>query len=98
MSKIIYVVDDEPEVLELLGLLLRRLDASWQVMEFSTPAQALTAARTTAPNLVLADQNLSGMTGHQMLDSIRQMAPNTIRIIVSAQAQWNVLAGGLCFP
>jgi HD-like signal output (HDOD) protein/CheY-like chemotaxis protein len=87
MSKIIYVVDDEPEELQLLGLLLRRLDPSWQVMEFSTPAQALAVARTTAPNLVLADQNLSGMTGHQMLDSIRQMAPNAIRIIVSAQAQ-----------
>jgi HD-like signal output (HDOD) protein/ActR/RegA family two-component response regulator len=88
MSKIIYVVADEPGVLELLGLLLRRLDPSWQVTEFSTPAQALTAVRITPPNLILVDQNLSSMTGNQMLESIRQMAPNTIRIIVSAHAQW----------
>jgi HD-like signal output (HDOD) protein/CheY-like chemotaxis protein len=88
MSKIIYVVDDEPEVLEALGLLLRRLDPSWQVTEFLTPAQALTAVRTTPPNLVLVAQNMSSMMGNQMLESIRQMAPNTIRIIISANAQW----------
>src|SRR5579872_5112734 len=87
MSKIIYIVDDERGVLQELGLLLRKLDSSWQVAEFSTPERALSAVRTNPPNLVLADQDMPGMTGSQMLESIRQMAPNTIRIILSSHSQ-----------
>jgi HD-like signal output (HDOD) protein/CheY-like chemotaxis protein len=85
MSKIIYLVDDEPGVLQILGALLRQHDLGWRVEEFSTPTQVLAAVKIAPPHLVLADQRLPGMTGGQMLETIRQMAPQTIRIIVAAQ-------------
>jgi HD-like signal output (HDOD) protein/CheY-like chemotaxis protein len=86
MLKKIYIVDDEPDVRELLRDLLRGLDPSWQVTDFSTPAQTLAAVENSPPDLVLADQKMPGMTGSQMLELIRQTAPQTVRIIVSAQA------------
>jgi HD-like signal output (HDOD) protein len=87
MSKIIYVVDDESDVLQTLGSLLRRLDPTWQVTEFSTPQQALSTVRTFPPNLVLSDEQMPGMTGSQLLESTRQLAPNAVRIILSSHAQ-----------
>jgi HD-like signal output (HDOD) protein/CheY-like chemotaxis protein len=84
MSKTIYIVDDEPGVLRLLGLVLRRLDPSWRVTEFSTPSQALAAVRRTPPHLVLSDHEMPEMTGSAMLEIIRQIAPETVRVIISS--------------
>ncbi len=82
--KIIYIVDDEPGMRRVLGLLLRKLDSTWRVDEFSSPEQALAAARQEAPDLVLADYEMPGMSGTELLDRIRQIAPATVRIMISS--------------
>jgi HD-like signal output (HDOD) protein len=56
------------------------------VTGFTKPVDAIAAVRQMAPHLVLADQTMPGMTGSQMLDVIRGIAPQAVRIIISAHA------------
>lgn len=84
MTKTIYIVDDEQGVRETLAYLLRTFEPDWHAVQFSTPSEALAAVRAVPPQLVLADQTMAEMTGTQMLETIRQIAPATVRIIVSA--------------
>lgn len=84
MTKIIYIVDDEQGVRETLKYLFKTFDPTWKVVEFSTASEAVEAVRSRPPQLVLADQTMPGMSGTQMLEIIRQIAPATIRIILSA--------------
>lgn len=86
MLKVIYIVDDQPGVLQTLGYLARRFDPDWKVREFTLPSGAIEAVRRTPPHLVLADQTMPEMIGSQMLDVIRQIAPQTVRIIISGHA------------
>lgn len=83
MSKLIYLVDDNEEVLEMLTLLLSGLDSAWEIIPFSEPAEAISAAGQRPPNLVLSDQDMPQMSGTQMLEAIRLRAPAAVRIIVS---------------
>ena len=75
MLKTIYIVDDEPGFLQVLGLLLRRLDPSWHVFEFSLPSQALAAVRQSPPHLILSDHEMPEMNGSELLDQIREISP-----------------------
>jgi HD-like signal output (HDOD) protein len=86
MSKLIYIVDDQPGVLITLGFLLRRIDPTWKVVEFSNPLETIEAVRVAPPNLVLADQTMPEMLGTEMLEQIRRLAPQTVRIIISGHA------------
>jgi HD-like signal output (HDOD) protein len=86
MSKLIYIVDDQPGVLITLGFLLRRIDPTWKVVEFSNPLETIEAVRIAPPNLVLADQTMPEMLGTEMLEQIRRLAPQTVRIIISGHA------------
>ena len=93
MSKLIYIVDDEPGVLQVLGLLLRRLDPNWRVVEFSLPSQALTAIRQNPPHLVLSDHEMPEMSGTKLLDRIRQISPSTVRIMISSHVGFSAKLG-----
>jgi len=93
MPKIIYVVDDEPEVRRMFGLCLRRLHPSWRVTEFATPAEALGAIEQRPPHLVLSDHEMPGMSGSELLDRIRQIAPATVRIMISSHVGFSKKLG-----
>jgi HD-like signal output (HDOD) protein/CheY-like chemotaxis protein len=85
LEHLIYVVDDEPAVLQALKLTLRRFGANWRVQEFAQPEAALAAVKVQAPDLLLTDQFMPGLCGSQLLDLVRQIAPQTVRIIMSGQ-------------
>lgn len=86
MSRLIYIVDDQPCVLAALGYLVRTFDPNWEVREFYTPTAAIEAVRKSPPHLVMTDQTMPLMMGSQLLDVVRQIAPATIRIIISGHA------------
>jgi HD-like signal output (HDOD) protein len=89
MKKCIYVVDDQTLVLETAVLVIRSIDSELEVTGFNNPLQALAAAQTRAPDLVLSDQGMPEMQGSQLLDKIRAISPTTIRIIMSGYVALN---------
>ncbi len=85
MQKIIYLVDDEPGVLDMLGVFLRSIDSSWKVTEFSKPSELLAAVQRQPPHVVVSDHEMPEMTGSALLDCVRKTSPTTVRVIVSSQ-------------
>jgi HD-like signal output (HDOD) protein len=91
MKRCIYVVDDQLAVLDTAVLILRGIDAQWEVTGFSEPLAALTAVKSKAPDLILSDQLMPGMLGSQLLEEVRGVAPAAIRVIMSGYVSLNKL-------
>jgi HD-like signal output (HDOD) protein len=85
------VVDDQVAVLDTAVLILRGIDAQWQVIGFSDPQAALAAVKSKAPDLILSDQLMPGMLGSQLLEEVRKVAPAAIRVIMSGYVSLNKL-------
>ncbi|HEY3861598.1 MAG TPA: response regulator [Verrucomicrobiae bacterium] len=91
MKRCIYVVDDQTAVLDTAVLILRGIDAQWQVTGFSDPQAALAAVMSQAPDLILSDQLMPGILGSQLLEKVRSVAPAAIRVIMSGYVSLNKL-------
>lgn len=80
----VLLVDDEPNVLEGLTLHLRR---RYEVVTASNGAMGLAMMHTdTAPAVVISDMNMPGMDGATFLASVRRIYPNTVRVLLTGQA------------
>lgn len=96
MSPVIYLVDDEPLLMELLGQYVKKSKKSWNIVCFSEPEKALKAASENRPDIVISDFAMPDMIGTVLLEKIRLTAPNTIRILVSGYADPSALGDKLC--
>jgi two-component system CheB/CheR fusion protein len=67
----ILLVDDSPEVLETLKMLLEMEDA--EVMAFDHPVEALKAAEDNRFDLIISDLGMPVMTGHELMSALRQL-------------------------
>jgi CheY-like chemotaxis protein len=89
VSVYILVVDDEPDVEELFRQQFRRdLRGGRFVMEFALSAPAalrrVAELRDCALVLILSDVNMPGMTGLDMLPSMRAARPDVPIIMITA--------------
>jgi len=80
----ILCVDDEPKVLEGLALHLgRRFD----VVSAGGGAQALEAVQAEGTfAVVISDMRMPGMNGAQVLAKIRELRPDSVRMLLTGQA------------
>jgi diguanylate cyclase (GGDEF)-like protein len=78
------IVDDEHIILETLSRLLSN-DFDVLAVDSAEAAQRVFGERTV--DLVLADQNLPGMSGVQLLAWIQQHSPRTIRLMMTGLAR-----------
>lgn len=78
----ILVVDDEPQIQRFLKPALSA--AGYEVLEAMTGAEALKAAATTAPDLVILDLGLPDMDGKEVIANLRGWTQVPI-IILSAR-------------
>jgi two-component system CheB/CheR fusion protein len=67
----VLLLDDSPEVLEALQLLLELEDA--QVLAFDHPSKALAVAQSHRFDVVISDIGLPGMDGHEFLAALRKL-------------------------
>jgi response regulator RpfG family c-di-GMP phosphodiesterase len=80
----ILCVDDEPAILNALRRTLTR--DGYEVLRASSAVEALAILeRERGVDVVLSDQQMPGMTGIAMMESVRRSFPDTIRLLVSAQ-------------
>lgn len=83
MKRRILIVDDEASLLSLLALIFDSTDPNWDVATCSHPAEAIEKVRDFQPDLLLTDQTMPGMSGCQLLSQIGEIAPQTVRILIS---------------
>jgi DNA-binding NtrC family response regulator len=78
------LVDDEPN---LTSALVRSLDRSqFEIFTADSAQKGLMILAGNDIDVVVSDERMPGMTGSQFLDRSAQEWPNTIRMILSGQA------------
>ncbi|MBF5057006.1 response regulator [Alcanivorax sp. 521-1] len=78
----IMVVDDEDYILKALRRVLADRE-DWEVETYNDPAQALRRARTTVFDAVITDYRMPEVDGIELLQALREMQPDTIRILLT---------------
>jgi two-component system, probable response regulator PhcQ len=78
------LVDDEPN---LTSALVRSLDRTqFEIFTADSAQQGLLILAGNDIDVVVSDERMPGMTGSQFLAEVRKKWPNTIRMILSGQA------------
>lgn len=91
----IMVVDDDYELLKLIGMLLRRIGADSR--PFYDGQEALQYLEADTPDLIILDLMLPDMDGFEILQRIRQQSrfDHVPVLILSAKADPNTIRQGL---
>jgi DNA-binding NarL/FixJ family response regulator len=93
----IVIVDDHPLVRDAIRRTLAAPDMA-VVGEAGTGPEGLAIAASLAPDLILVDLNLPGMSGHELLRDLRTRAPGARLVVLTASssaddAEQAILAG-----
>ena len=90
----ILIVEDDPEaasfIIKVLGV-----RGNFDVTHTSDPVAALLRASTESWDLVLTDVEMPGMTGIELLESLRRVAPDLPVAIMTAHASVGTAIGAL---
>jgi DNA-binding NtrC family response regulator len=78
----IMVVDDEDYILKALSRTLG-LHEHWEVETYTDAREALRRARTTVFDAVITDYRMPDMDGIELLQALREIQPDTIRILLT---------------
>jgi putative nucleotidyltransferase with HDIG domain len=89
-KRILFVVD-EPELLESLIAALGRYAREWRVESVGGGSAALAVLDGQPADVVIAEMQMAGMDGATLLAHVHDRWPATIRIILSADANPQVL-------
>ena len=83
------LVDDEVRVLKALKRVF--VDENYKILTAENGRAALDILTTNVVNLVISDYSMPGMTGVELLTTIREKYPNTIRIMLTAHSNSDVV-------
>ncbi|MBU2293616.1 MAG: response regulator [Gammaproteobacteria bacterium] len=76
----ILFVDDEERILRSLALQFRR---EYEVLTESDPRRALERLKSESVQIIVSDQRMPQMSGAELLAQARQIAPDTLRILLT---------------
>ncbi|MDD5640232.1 MAG: sigma-54 dependent transcriptional regulator [Syntrophales bacterium] len=82
------IIDDEVSIRQGLSFALQK---DYQVQAFATAEEALKALKPEAPDLVLLDIGLPGISGLEALKEIKAISPETLVIMVTAYEEINTV-------
>jgi DNA-binding NtrC family response regulator len=85
MPEKILVVDDEPDMLRLLSMILRDKTA-YDVTTTNNPVEALELARKGGFDILITDLKMPGLDGIELLNAVRGFDPDIPIIIITAYA------------
>jgi CheY-like chemotaxis protein len=88
----IFVVDDEPVIASSLAAILQMNGFSARF--FTCPLEALAAARSESPDLVISDVAMPGMSGIDLAIQMRAQYPSCKILLFSGQAATSDLLEG----
>ncbi|MES2160502.1 MAG: EAL domain-containing protein [Pseudomonadota bacterium] len=80
-AQTLLIVDDDVNVLSSLHRLFRR--DGYQILMAATPAEGFELLALHAVQVIVCDQRMPGLSGTEFLSKVKEMYPETIRIILS---------------
>lgn len=89
-DRTLLIVDDDEYILTALRYQLA--DSGYQVLVCDQPLAAFELLAKHEVGVIVADQYMPQMTGIELLNRVKNMYPTTVRIILSGQADLQILA------
>src|SRR5688572_29271467 len=86
-NKRILFVDDEPALLDGLRGRLRSLRSRWEMVFVESASRAITEIEHQPFDVVVSDMRMPTIDGAQLLTTIAERWPATIRIVLSGHHQ-----------
>jgi CheY-like chemotaxis protein len=80
----VFVVDDEPVIASTLSAILKL--HGYTTTSFTSPLEALAAARTSTPDLLITDVMMPGISGIELAIQIKAVCPECKILLSSGQA------------
>ena len=95
---LIFVVDDEPMLLELASVILQPL--GYQVKTFRDPQSALEAYTSSKPfpSLLITDYAMHSMNGMDLIQACRKLAPAQRVLLISGTVDENIFRNSSVKP
>ena len=84
MKRVLFV-DDEPMVLDGLRRMLRGMRNEWEMEFAASGPEALKILDNKQFNVVVTDMRMPGMDGCQLLNLVKELHPQVVRIVLSGQ-------------
>lgn len=88
----ILFVDDEPNVLSGLRNLLRKQRHQWDMLFATSGPAALEELAQGPVDVIVSDMRMPGMDGAALLTRVRDLYPQTARIVLSGHAERDAIA------
>lgn len=80
-------VDDEPMVLQSLSVLF----GNYSICTASNGREALAVLATTPVDIIISDQRMPGMQGVELLKTVKERFPNTVRILMTGYSDLDAI-------
>ncbi len=84
MAKIL-IIDDEPDMLKLLSMILREKTA-YDITTTNNPVEAIELAKQGGFDLVISDLKMPGLNGMEIIDAVKKIDEDIPVIIITAFA------------
>ena len=79
-------VDDELQILKLLELMLKPMEDEWEMAFVDSGRKALEFMEKQPCQILITDMRMPSMTGVELLNEVMRLYPYTVRVILSAYA------------
>ena len=80
-------MDDEPNILSSLQRLLRH--EGYNILTSTSPAAAFDILAKHPVGVIISDQRMPEMSGTEFLSRVRELYPDTLRMVLSGYADLN---------
>ena len=84
-ARTLLILDDEQNIIAALNRLLKR--DGYRILTANTSSEAFELLATNTVGVILCDQRMPTITGVEFLRTVKQLYPDTIRIILSGYAE-----------
>lgn len=88
-QRTLLLVDDEPGVCSALSRMLRR--DGYRILTAASGSEGLDLLAINAVQVIISDQRMPGMSGTEFLNTVKQLYPDTVRIILSGYTDLEVV-------
>ncbi|MBI5007259.1 MAG: response regulator [Nitrosomonadales bacterium] len=87
MERTLLLVDDEENITSALVRLLRQ--DGYRILRANSAVEGLELLAQNAVGVIISDQRMPNMTGVEFLGKVRELYPDTVRIVLSGYTELN---------
>jgi len=92
-ERTLLLVDDEENILSALTRLLRR--DGYHILRASSGREGLELLAANAVGVIISDQRMPEMSGTEFLSKVKDMYPDTVRIVLSGYTELNSITDAI---